>query len=383
MTFWGPLGIEATPDVTVIKKAYAEKLRLTHPDDAAAAYQALREAFQAALAYAKAAAAPATRTAAAPATSTDAWPRDKLDPDAVVASVEHLWRGEGDEALLAYWPSLRDILNEASIALSYKMSAAFARLVLKQRQLPIEFVDQLRRHFEWGSDFKRAPAMSPSETVAFSARLVGLAFEMQTLIANRKYERLNLEQAAAAAALAEEARRTALFVGSRLLTGFARTLQRDLARAIAVAALAGPPLQDRWEALTPQDRGLLELDDSLLENGRAAIDDGLRTRVMLGLLGAAALAHMLAHPTVLSAALLLLPVLSACWFLPVAEWNDAMAGRFFPHKFAHAYLMPYFSDGSHSVCSGSSTRAWRTRSLSHKQVRCLGCRIVFKAPLRL
>jgi len=42
------LGIEPTSDLKVIKKAYAARLKHTRPDDDAAAYQALREAYEAA-----------------------------------------------------------------------------------------------------------------------------------------------------------------------------------------------------------------------------------------------------------------------------------------------------------------------------------------------
>ena len=43
---WSRLGLEPTVDVRAIKRAYASKVRLTRPDDDAAAYQALREAYE-------------------------------------------------------------------------------------------------------------------------------------------------------------------------------------------------------------------------------------------------------------------------------------------------------------------------------------------------
>lgn len=49
MSIWGILGIEPTGDNSVIKKAYAKKLKLHHPEDDPEGYQQLREAYDAAL----------------------------------------------------------------------------------------------------------------------------------------------------------------------------------------------------------------------------------------------------------------------------------------------------------------------------------------------
>lgn len=49
MNVWEFLGISPTMDVKVIKRAYAKKLRGAHPEDDIAAFQALQEAYQAAL----------------------------------------------------------------------------------------------------------------------------------------------------------------------------------------------------------------------------------------------------------------------------------------------------------------------------------------------
>ena len=52
MDCWQILGIEPTDDERAIKRAYAKQLKTTRPDDDAAAYQQLREAFDYALAAA-------------------------------------------------------------------------------------------------------------------------------------------------------------------------------------------------------------------------------------------------------------------------------------------------------------------------------------------
>lgn len=53
MTIWERLGIGRTEDIKVIKRAYAKQLKIYHPEDDPAGYQALREAFDAAISYAK------------------------------------------------------------------------------------------------------------------------------------------------------------------------------------------------------------------------------------------------------------------------------------------------------------------------------------------
>jgi len=53
MNMWQILEIEATKDTSIIKKAYAKKLKIYHPEDDPMGYQKLREAFDAALKYSK------------------------------------------------------------------------------------------------------------------------------------------------------------------------------------------------------------------------------------------------------------------------------------------------------------------------------------------
>lgn len=53
MTIWERLGLPPTTDMKAIKRAYARQLKVYHPEDDPAGYQALREAFDAAVGYAK------------------------------------------------------------------------------------------------------------------------------------------------------------------------------------------------------------------------------------------------------------------------------------------------------------------------------------------
>ncbi|MBP2001502.1 tetratricopeptide (TPR) repeat protein [Paenibacillus shirakamiensis] len=53
MNPWSILQIEPTDDLTLIKRTYAKKLKISHPEDDPEEYQVLREAYDAALTYAK------------------------------------------------------------------------------------------------------------------------------------------------------------------------------------------------------------------------------------------------------------------------------------------------------------------------------------------
>ncbi|MDF2572896.1 MAG: hypothetical protein K0R55_4500, partial [Sporomusa sp.] len=53
MTYWDILGIEPTEDIKALKRAYANKLKLYHPEDDMQGFQRLRQAYEWALAQAK------------------------------------------------------------------------------------------------------------------------------------------------------------------------------------------------------------------------------------------------------------------------------------------------------------------------------------------
>ena len=52
-TIWTALGLEPTKDVSAIKRAYAEKAKTCHPEEDPEGFLQLRQAYQAALAWAE------------------------------------------------------------------------------------------------------------------------------------------------------------------------------------------------------------------------------------------------------------------------------------------------------------------------------------------
>lgn len=53
MDMWKVLEINATTDITAIKKAYAKKLKVHHPEDDPTGFQSLKESYDSAVQYAK------------------------------------------------------------------------------------------------------------------------------------------------------------------------------------------------------------------------------------------------------------------------------------------------------------------------------------------
>ncbi|HEY1090124.1 MAG TPA: hypothetical protein VGE47_03460, partial [Burkholderiaceae bacterium] len=179
---WDILGLEPTQDLAAIKKAYALKLRVTRPDDDAAAYQALRGAYENAQQWAKWPTLALTETAqdipgdaiaqtltpfAGELPSEVAANADTADPevlapdfDAWIATLEAC--PTHDPALaLVHWHSIQPRLNDIPLHLQQVASARFADLVISQALLAPDVVEALAEHFAWRSDFRAARLLGP------------------------------------------------------------------------------------------------------------------------------------------------------------------------------------------------------------------------------
>lgn len=169
---WALLGIEPTPELAAIKKAYALKLKATRPDDDAEAYQALRAAYERAQQWAKwqtqpvadepaaATGSPAVQPPQAPAApaqqDAEIHPTaaDISTPQALIDSLELAWRRHGPPGLEATWGRVQKELLTQPLETRGLHSSAFAQWVVKLPQLPDDFVARLDAEFRWRDDYR-------------------------------------------------------------------------------------------------------------------------------------------------------------------------------------------------------------------------------------
>lgn len=219
---WDALGIEPTNDIQAIKKAYAVKLKTARPDDDAAAYQALREAYEAAQWWARHGlvtqldASPVAPTPPAPVLVTES---TTVQPEGQVPHAEHR---SGEEALapefqapteglptseslvdtpqpgllashepsveqlvqacatqleqdgeaqfVRMWPQWQRQLEDLPIALHQEASQRFAVFVLQQ-DVPVEVLISLTRHFQWGLDYRVDAQLGQELSMALHTKL--------------------------------------------------------------------------------------------------------------------------------------------------------------------------------------------------------------------
>lgn len=231
---WALLGIEPTTQIAAIKKAYALKLKVTRPDDDAAAYQALRSAYERAQQWAawerarqgEATAAastpdepePAPHPVAATSPPADAPQPAAPEPEPVAApaqqhqpepeppaprltplaaslpppaaeavepvevvnardlihALELAWRRDGEAALLHLWTDVRATLDAQPLSRQAEFSSAFAHWLVNLPQLPDRFAARLNDHFGWLGDFRTERLIGPA-----------LAQAVQTALADR------------------------------------------------------------------------------------------------------------------------------------------------------------------------------------------------------
>jgi hypothetical protein len=92
------------------------------------------------------------------------------DAEAVAGLVkysERVFQHQGETALMAYWPKLKQALAELPLSLQGDASCSFADLVIRRPLMPSSFIAELEQHFAWSVDFR-------------SERLIGFA-RMQAL----------------------------------------------------------------------------------------------------------------------------------------------------------------------------------------------------------
>jgi hypothetical protein len=351
---WARLGLdEPTADLKVIKRAYAARLKQTRPDDDAEAYQALRQAYEWAQEWVRweAQTPPSPQTAPAPAGEGDApapagggdvpapagggevpaaageavlSPHERDDwvftPESLVERTLAVWRGEGAEALLAHWPSLRAGLEALPLSALPEASARLAEMVIHVHGLPDGFVLALDRHFGWREDFRTARLIGPQRTLALHAALEERFVRPIT-------DAAVLEELAP---LRDQARMQAR--GQRWRAGLH-------------AALAGGVLQTLCDALPARQWRALGYDATVQARVRQALSRAMSARLSLAAAGVGG-AAWLAKGSVVEAVV----------FTGVAAFLSLMA--FFVAMWLTASLGRAFGLRAQPNATGERVRAW-------------------------
>jgi hypothetical protein len=189
---WAELGVEPTADVGAIKRAYASRLKTTRPDEDAAAFQRLRQAYEWATSQARdrrddrggpisdppaarepvAPAAQAAPAAPAAAQGADAivievqlppltaqpetaFVQPRLEtPDALADHVMLVLQAGGGAALVEDWPRLSRRMDEVPLVRREALSVRLATLVLSRPGFPADWLHLLAAYFGWGSDYR-------------------------------------------------------------------------------------------------------------------------------------------------------------------------------------------------------------------------------------
>ena len=202
-TPWELLELEPTGDALTIKRAYAKQLKNNRPDDAAQAYQALREAYEWALVEADWIRQSATDTdedeGESPVEIADRWPpqaelsaresgqtilvniegdADWIESDQAQALldrwVERLLNAGSTEEI---WPPLRHELDALPLAEQAAASALFADFVLQHETLETDLLTKMAQYFQWGRDYRDAERLGPYRLAQLRERLIADAPE--------------------------------------------------------------------------------------------------------------------------------------------------------------------------------------------------------------
>ncbi len=382
MNCWEILALAPTGDVAAIKRAYAAKLKVNRPDDDAQAYQRLRDAYQLALDLAKrgevdaragelADAKPDPMVARPPAAvperdaplgETPVLPEVTLPLGRSVAQlveqVLDVWRKQGGDALVNDWPRLQSALFASPLADADQLASAFADLVIGHRSLPALFVDHLRTHFNWQSDFRWQ-------------RLFGLA-RMSKLNA-----RLEFAQLAAKAKREFQSEQARWSVDANLAKSVAEQLrteadQRHEQEALKqyghhgpfadfsdhvdapdlgwLAFMLGPKFARDWLALDREQRSLLKITDPVYASCRETLRKACAIRVgvtiVLALLALGV--QLLSKQPLPWVALAVLSGVAVCHCLPIGTLMERLRVLIYPERFVQFWVNPAMTDRRYS-----------------------------------
>ncbi len=195
---WSCLALEPTHDAQAIKRAYAAKLRVTRPDDDALAYQALREAYDRALRWAREScrridtteeheqddtpgAPPQPSLPAPPGDDAPAPTRQARLPSAPAAPMVHprglvqrldaAWQPAGEAAWPTAWREARIGLQALPLAAADESSRVFADWIIATPGLPEAALRQLCDEFGWFEDFRAGQQLGATRLEALRERV--------------------------------------------------------------------------------------------------------------------------------------------------------------------------------------------------------------------
>lgn len=168
---WSVLGLGATGDAVAIKRAYAVLLKRTRPDDDPAGYQALRAAYDAALAQAGARQMPGAiqppQPAQPPAQPAGGGQTQEAHGAQEGIGTEQAAAVRAEQVLAAFlahppmgnqrpadWEGLRAALDALPLQRRADASIACAETILGNFHLSSRIALELDRYFQWSSDFR-------------------------------------------------------------------------------------------------------------------------------------------------------------------------------------------------------------------------------------
>lgn len=264
MNDWQRLGLEGPcRDITTIKRAYARQLRTTRPDDDAAAYQALREAYDRTMQWARESDCEeeGEQHRAEPAGSDgesqgdQAAPAASASPKALCDQVAQTLLEQGGAAALASMPDMMRQLNLLPLGAQEEASVRFADIAIQMRDVPAPMVAAWRDHFGWADrDFRVERLMGALRMHALTGVLANLAlidankhdFDLERLLRPSEEQ----SKARARSNVTEPVR------DPEVLRRFTEVLQlhrliqgRAWTRAILAAALRDETIRAQWTAL--------------------------------------------------------------------------------------------------------------------------------------